>query len=144
MRSSVLPSVLVLVLLAGCGPRPEERENQVTNPTSGSAASGTKVPATRPAATAKVWFLPAALEDCSPATKQVTTIHWDATKSGAKTVDVKVISDSQVETTFATSGLVGSKVSGPWMKPGSTIIVRDHMTGVELGRASVAATSCTN
>lgn len=139
---SVLPALLAVSLLVGCGPRGEEPENQAQGaPAPGSVAPAPPAPAA--AATAKVWFVPAAMEDCSPPVGQIATIHWDASKSSAKIVDVKAIGADGVEGTFATSGPVGSKVTEAWMLPGSVVVVRDHDTGVELGRAVAQSRTCT-
>jgi len=114
--------IAIVACLAGCGERPQ--------------AVG--VPATP--STTRVWFDPAALEDCAP--PQVGSIHWDASKSSAKTVDVKIVRSDGGENLFATDGPVGSQVTEPWMRPGLLVIVRDHATGAELGRKTVAEKPC--
>ncbi|MEJ7746213.1 MAG: hypothetical protein WKF61_05575 [Luteimonas sp.] len=132
-------TIAIVACLAGCGERPVAVG--VSPPVSAPVAEIGAIP-DLPAtpSTATVWFDPAALEDCAP--PQVGTIHWDASKSSAETIDVKIVRGDGGENLFATNGPVGSQVTQPWMRPGLLVIVRDHATGAELGRKTVAAKPC--
>lgn len=130
---------LASLVLVACNQRPEEHEN---------AAKGSKpvVATSAPKATvpsrAQVTLDPAGLPACTPSAPAVVTIGWQVTDASVKTVDVKVLAEEGREDLFATGGGKGSKETGRWMRPGSTIVVRDQATGVELGRASVESLPC--
>lgn len=131
--------IAMAACLAGCGERPQAvgvPQVPFPDPVEASAISG--LPKTPPTATIR--FDPAALEDCRP--PQVGTIHWDASKSSADTIDVKIVKGDGSENLFATNGTVGSQVTQAWMRPGLLVIVRDHSTGAELGRKIVDSKPC--
>lgn len=132
-------AIAIVASLAGCGERPVAVG--VSPPVSAPAAEidpRPDLPATPPTATVR--FDPAVLEDCAP--PRIGTIHWDASKSSAETVDVKIVRGDGGENLFATYGPVGSQVTEPWLRAGLLVIVRDHATGAELGRNTVAAKPC--
>jgi len=130
----------MVIGLSGCGERPQpvnRPPQQVLAPEPPKIVSFPDAPATAPTAT--VWVDPV-LEDCG--SPQIATIHWDASKSSASTVDVKIFRDDGGENLFATSDPVGSEVTQAWMRPGLLVLVRDHETGAELGRKIVEAKPC--
>jgi len=143
-------TIAIVACLSGCGERPEAvgvspplaapvAEVGATPGLPATPAAGTTTAATA-TATATVWFVPAALEDCAP--PQVGTIHWNASKSSAESVDVKIVREDGGENLFASNGPVGSQVTEPWLRAGLLVIVRDQATGVELGRNTVAGKPC--
>ena len=133
-------SIAMVACLAGCGERPQAVgiPPPVSSSEPAKAATISDLPGTAPTATIR--FDPAALEECAP--PQVGTIHWDASKSTAETVDVKIVTGDGSESLFATDGPVGSQITQPWMRAGLVVIVRDHGTGAELGRKILDATPC--
>lgn len=142
----ILFFILILPLLPSCGQRPQEVENIAsTNPADFAAvAAPSHVTAAAVASNARMWFEPAALENCTPPVGSKTAIKWDASASDAKKVDVKLLGLDGIETLFATGEPVGSKESGNWMLPNSVVVLRDHETGAELGRSAVASKPCSH
>ena len=145
-------TIAVVASLSGCGERPEAvgvappvaapiaevgaTADLPATPVAGIAATAAATATT----TATVSFDPAAMEDCAP--PQVGTIHWDASKSSAESVDVKIVREDGGENLFASNGPVGSQVTEPWLRAGLLVIVRDQATGAELGRNTVAGKPC--
>ena len=142
MKPTLFLPILMFVALTGCGERPAMPDNASTASAAPAASGPTPLPPPPGPATARVWFVPDALEDCTPPLDQVVTIHWDASKSSARSVDIKISGGDGTEGLFASGALTSSKPSGPWMRPGSLVLVRDHDTSVELGRAVAAAKPC--
>lgn len=133
---------LAALVLAACNQRPEEHENAANGSTANPAAAISAPKATTPAR-AQVTLDPSGLPACTPPAAAVVTIGWQVTDPAVTTVDVKVLAGDGREDLFANGGAQGSKETGPWMLPGSTAVVRDQATGVELGRASVESLPCT-
>lgn len=140
----ILFSILILLLVSGCDQRPQEAENLPSTDRSDFTQENTPLHTASKTAAAKVWFEPATLENCTPPVSAVAMINWDATATGAKDVDIKLLGRDGLETLFATSKPIGSKESGHWMLPGSTIVLRDHDTGAELGRGIVGSEPCSH
>jgi len=137
MKRSAMSLVLLLSLTA-CQ-RADEPEN--------ASSTGTVNPALPPSAAkrtvaAKVTLDPSTFENCSPSKFATAKVSWDASASGAGIVDVKTAAADGAETLFATSAAIGSKVTGPWIGPGSIIVVRHHDTGAELGRVVAGSKPC--
>lgn len=119
----------------GPGVAPAPAAAQATAPTTASVeAKSTGV--------AKVTLEPSTFESCTPNKFISAKVGWDASASGVGIVDVKTVAADGSETLFATSGAVGSKETGPWIGPGSVIVVRNHDTGAELGRVTAGAKPC--
>ncbi len=134
-------SIAIVACLVGCGERPQPVGlPPPASPAPAQAGTAPDLPAT--ASTATLRFDPAVLETCAP--PQVGTIHWDASKSKADIVDVKIVADDGSESLFATDGPVGSQTTKAWLRAGLLVIVRDHDTGAELGHSSVEAKPCSS
>jgi len=133
-------AVVIVASLVGCGERPVAVGVVAPVPAPvADVGAIADVPATP--SPAKVWFDPAEMEDC--ALPRVGTIHWDASKSGAEQIDVKIVTVDGSENLFATDGPVGSQITQPWLRAGLLVILRDHASGAELGRKTMAARPCT-
>jgi hypothetical protein len=143
VRRSLLPTMLLL-LLAACIQRPDEAENAFDGDPADWPAepSPVRTPPTSSERSARVWFEPATLENCTPPVSAVTTINWDASASGVGEVDVRLVGSDGIETLFATGKPVGSEQSGDWMFPNSIVVLRDNATGVELARGIVGSRPC--
>jgi len=132
--------LLLSLTLAACN---SEQKPAVTD--AKPEAASAPVAATPPApALATLSFEPSAFENCSPLKGETAMIRWDASKSGAVTVDIVTIGSDGVVGKFATGGAVGEKESGPWMSPGIVIAVRDSATGKELVRTLGESKPCNN
>lgn len=133
---------LASLVLVACNQRAEEHENAAKGSTSNPAVATSAPKATAPSR-AEVTLDPAGLPACAPPAPAVVMIGWQVTDPTVTTVDVKVLAGEGREDLFANGAGKGSKETGQWMLPGSTIVVRDQATGVELGRASVESLPCT-
>ena len=119
-----VPLFLAICLIAGC--------NQPTEPAAEPSSVAT--------ASGAIRFEPATLPcTASPGSKVLVT--WD-TSPAKGIVDVSTVGPNGRETLFATGGPRGSKETGPWMRPGSTFVVRNHASGAELGRAAISSAAC--
>ena len=133
--------LLLCLTLAACN---SEQKPVSTDPKPAPAADA-PVAATPPVpALATLSFEPSAFENCSPLKGETAMIRWDASKSGAVTVDIVTIGSDGVVGKFASGGAVGEKESGPWMTPGIVIAVRDSATGAELVRTLGESKPCNN
>lgn len=140
--NKIVAPLLLLSMLTACSQRADEPENAASTGAPAATAPGANAAPASTANGAKVTFEPAAFESCTPNKFSVAKVSWDASASGAATVDVKTVAADGSETLFATTGAVGSKETGPWIGPGSVIIVRHHDTGAELGRGVAASKPC--
>lgn len=134
----LVPISLILLFAVGCNQRPEEHANS-SAPATPEAVSPS---AATPSAPSMVRFEPSVLPDCSPPSASKVLVIWDVGQAGGELVDIKIVGAGGVEELFATGGRQGSKETGPWMLPGSTLIARDHATGTELGRAAIGSGAC--
>lgn len=143
--------LLLIAFATGCGPREEPENRSEVASGAGVAEDRRSEQETSPTDTATpaaavsratVSFEPSAFEDCTPPKYVTAKITWDATASNVANVDVKTVGSDGTEGLFSTGAPVGSKESGPWMAPGSVIVLRDHETGEELARAVAAARPC--
>jgi hypothetical protein len=134
----LVPISLILLFAVGCNQRPEEHANASVQGTPETVSPST---ATLPA-TSMVRFEPSTLPDCSPPSASKVLVLWDVGQAGGELVDIKIVGANGAEELFATGGRQGSKETGPWMLPGSTLVARDHATGTELGRASIGSGAC--
>ncbi|MCB2080531.1 MAG: hypothetical protein KDE55_22910 [Novosphingobium sp.] len=139
-------AVMILTVISACDQRPDEAENVANKDPGDFAAESAPSHTASNTATvnARIWFEPATLENCTPPVSAITMIKWDASATAAKFVDVKLLGRDGLETLFATSKPIGSKESGRWMFPGSTVVLRDHDSGAELGRGVVEAGPCSH
>ena len=108
----------------------------------------TATPAAQPGATpaadgngSTIWFEPAALSNCAKHEK--VAVHWDASKvPGVTTIEIHPVNGGK-EALFARTRATGKKMTGPWMRAGSTMILRNEADGSEIGRATMAGLPCT-
>jgi hypothetical protein len=99
-----------------------------------SPATGTNHPV--------IWLEPSALNACEKHAR--VTVHWDTTALAiVRTVEASVSSGAD-EKVFARGGPVGNKQTGPWMAPGTRMILRNYADGSLLGCATVASKPCEN
>src|SRR5690606_26107403 len=87
-----------------------------------------------------LWADPAGV--CAQGSKDGVMIFWNVKDSGADKVDVNVVTKEGDERLFGTSGPVGSKASGRWVRPGRVFKIRDSATGKKLGSLTVGDASC--
>lgn len=128
------------VLVAGC------RRTDVPPP--GAATTPTPAPkAVEPAAAlAPVKGLvadPAIVRTCDVNRGVTTTLRWDVSDSGAERVVLYALSPKQeAEKPFGRGGPIGSKQTGPWVRPGMVFTLRDLANGTELASVTIEGEAC--
>lgn len=148
MRNLTKLAVLFLALaLSACGP--SEPASDTAADTSTAAADAAPPATTEPAAapepaapTTGLWFEPAALSACGP-TDNVVKVNWDVSANpDVASVEIVITEPNSPEGMFAATVPKGSKDSGPWMHPGSTMVLRNAADGAELARATMESIPC--
>ncbi len=142
MKRSLL---LILVLLAGCNPDPQDAPKPASSQPANSAFSG--LPGEPVASAAKqlatLTITPDSYSSCPQTTREVAMVEWDASAAGVRAVKVMALGKNGVEGMFAgASKPVGSKQSGPWMGAGVTFVLRDNATNQELARTVAGSKPC--
>lgn len=146
MQLRVASSLLMAALLiAGCDRSAGNR--QVADSPSAPAA---QQPTPLPEAQADLGPVPKGLSAvpdnvrlCDVKRGLTTLVRWDVTDSGAEKVVLSVLNPKKgEEKRFGQGGPVGSKQSGPWVRPGLVFKVRDRSTNAELGSVTISGTSC--
>lgn len=140
MRASLIIGVFATVLAAsGCDRSPAPAAPATTLPASEPVVGAA---ATQPTAAKALWLEPASLSSCAKG--EVVTVHWDPSGfPDVKRVDVTSPAKGGTEATFAKSGPIGgSKQTGPWMKAGVSMILRDQADGHELARVVMGSLPC--
>lgn len=134
------------LLLTACGADNPPPPAAATTPTPAPVAAAPVVAApvaTAPTAAGHLWFEPAGLRICENKTPQMVTVFWDARGlPGKGPVELVAIGGKGKEVSFAVVGRVGKKDTGPWMFPGSTVVMRSKADGSELVRAQVGKIAC--
>lgn len=128
-----------LVLVAGC------RRTDVPPPESATA------PAPAPQVAKPVERLepvkglvadPAVVRTCDVNKGVTTTLRWDVSDSGVERVVLYALSPKQdKEKPFGRGGPVGSKQTGPWVRPGMVFRLRD-LAGKELASVTIEGATC--
>jgi hypothetical protein len=140
-------SALLTLSVAGCNQQEPSSETQApASATSvATAAPATTAPTTAaPAAAATAQFSvdPAQLQLCDK-TMHVGTLTWDATMlPGVHRVEIWLAPRGKEPKLFAKVPAKGTKVTGNWVKAGSTFVLKDVNGGTELSRIEVAGVAC--
>lgn len=132
-RSFLLPSLLVLTV-AACGPAPSDQ----TAPVADTAATASPTtPQVEVAPTTMIHAEPASLSECRAS---VVTIKWDVRKEkpGLSTVKIYTANGKL----FTHTGASGSQETGPWVKPGSTFVLKSGVDDTELERLTIGGPVC--
>ena len=128
------------VLVAGC------RRTDVPSPAAGDAAPAPATVAEAPVGLEPVKGLvatPDVVRTCDVNKGLTTTLRWDVSDSGAERVVLYALSPKQEkEKAFGRGGPVGSKQTGPWVRPGMIFRLRDLATGAELASVTIEGTTC--
>ncbi len=84
---------------------------------------------------------PLALADCNGS---VVTVRWNLRQEHPDLLASEVLTlDAQGALTMFAAGAQGGEArTGPWATPGSTFVVRDRATGMELDRVVVGGPDC--
>jgi hypothetical protein len=70
-------------------------------------------------------------------------LQWDVTSTGAKNVVLTVQSPkSASEKRFGRGGPVGSKQTGPWLRPGLVFRVRNQDGNAQLASVTIQGVPC--
>lgn len=71
-----------------------------------------------------------------------TTLVWNVKASGAQRVILYVVDPNGTERNFGQGQSVDERETGPWMRPGLTLRVRNYDTKDELGTVVIGEKSC--
>ncbi len=141
MKRSLL---LMLVLLAGCNPDPQDAPKPASSQPAYSTSSG--LPGEPVVSDAKqlatITITPDSYSSCPRTKGEVAMVEWDASSAGVRAVRVVTLGTNGVEGMFANGKPVGSKQTGPWMGAGVTLVLRDRATDRELARAVGGSKPC--
>lgn len=135
--------VACMALLSACNrPSPQDGQADTAAVEAPAAAPAPAASEPAPTPTTGLWFVPAALSACGAGT-DVATVNWDVTSMpDVASVQIVVIENEGPEGMFAATGPKGSKDTGPWMRAGSTMALRNASDGKELARASMGSIPC--
>lgn len=132
MKITLFTALPLALLLSACGPAPSDQAAPAVASAPPTAAPQIEVPATT-----LIHAQPAALSDCNAAT---VTVRWDVRKDRPGVSTVKIYTGSGK--LFAHSGASGSLDTGPWVKPGSTFILKSGKDDSELERLIIGGPVC--
>jgi len=85
--------------------------------------------------------VPATVKRCEVAHGARTTLFWDVATKGVKQVVIYVVDKNGVDQHFGKGPAKGSKVTGPWLKPGLQFKLKDAQ-GKELGIVTIDGVDC--
>jgi hypothetical protein len=145
MRILTTCALLALGLqLAACEPQaPTAPEAAVASAPATPEPAVAAAPATAPTTIVAPMIAidPAALRTCDP--PSVVRVLWETSAAPeVATVDIFAVNADGSEALFATQGTPGETQTGAWGQPGLTLVLRDHASARELGRATVGAIAC--
>lgn len=136
MSSKVAFAFLLVALLAGCdrGTTPSAAQ-PVASRSDGVAPASTPL--------AGISASPDSVKLCEVRKGVPTTVRWDVSASGASKVILTVQNPKTgTEKRFGHGGAVGTKQTGPWLRPGLTFKVRDQANNAELGSVTIKGIAC--
>lgn len=142
MKSLYLPLALVCLTLSACNPE----QQPAASPAATTASAGSAVPTaafpTEPSGDVPAVVVPGAMAACDPAA--VVDVKWsfDHLPTPPKLVDVLVGSGDADLKLFVTGPTRSEAQTGPWVRPGSLFVLRNHDSGEELSRVTVQGPKC--
>ena len=142
-RNALVVLIACMALAGGCrrtdAPSAAQGPDAATTP---SPASATAQAA--PAAPVRGLVAdPAVVRTCDVRKGVRTTLRWDVSDSGAEKVVLYALSPKQTEEKpFGRGGPIGSKQSGPWLRPGMVFRLRDQASGKELASVTIEGQAC--
>lgn len=141
MKSFPLFLALACLALSACNP---EQPSPAAPTAAAADASATPAPAlpTEPSGDVPAVVVPGAMAACDPAA--VATVKWsfDHLPSPPKLVDVLVGTGDADLKLFVTGPTRSDAQTGPWVRPGSVFVLRNHDGGQELSRVTVQGPKC--
>lgn len=79
---------------------------------------------------------------CAKEPRPKTTLSWNVADSGARKVVLYLVEKDGKERNFGQGGAIGSRKTGPWLKPGLGFKIREAGTKKELGSIVIADKHC--
>jgi len=142
MRRILFLGAVLLPLLSACGPGSGSSDQAKSVATAPNATPAAPAAVTPPPAKPRgpIWFEPSALSTCGKSVK--VTVSWSVRAPEVKQVNIMAVKKDGTETLFGSAGRYGSKETGPWMRGGSEMVLRNKTDGAELGRAKVDSLPC--
>jgi hypothetical protein len=137
MQLKVVSSLLIAaLLLVGCDRGISDRPAPMPAKTESAPADSGPPPKGLSAA-------PDSVRNCDVKAGVATLLRWDVTDSGAQRVVLTVQNPKRgEEKRFGRGGPVGSKQTGPWLRPGLIFRLRDQATNAELGSVIINGVPC--
>lgn len=146
MKSLYLPLALACLALSACNPEQQPAAASAASAASATPAGAPAAPAavlpTEPSGDVPAVVVPGAMAACDPA--EVATVKWsfDHLPSPPQLVDVLVGTGDADLKLFVTGPTRSDAKTGPWVRPGSVFVLRDHDGGQELSRVTVQGPKC--
>ena len=140
-RNALVILIACLAFTSGCrrtdAPSATQGANGATTPTPSAVATAPAVPVRGLLAD------PAVVRTCDVRKGVRTSLRWDVSESGAEKVVLYALSPKQAqERPFGRGGPIGSKQSGPWLRPGMVFRLRDQADGRELASVTITGVPC--
>ena len=144
MKVFTLILALFAVSLAACNREPESvpaSPSTLATPAATAAPTdATPLQTDQEVEQQLVSVTPSSMVDCNGIE---ATVHWDVRTSYPDIAEVELwVGPDSSPTLFAAGGAYGENKTGPWVRPGEIIRLRNKSTGEELGRATVTGPSC--
>ena len=87
--------------------------------------------------------VPDSIRTCDVRQGMTALLRWDVTDMDASRVVLSVMNPKLgVEKPFGRGGPLGSKQTGPWLRPGLVFKLSDEATGVELDSVTISGIPC--
>lgn len=143
MNQRILGLLMSSVVLTACNYDPmQPQTQQPAQPQQPRAAAPAADPV--PAERRGAWALPQAVRTCDVAQGVSGSINWNYSDTpGIVKVLINIPDDRGAgEVRFAEGTAIGSKTTGPWLRPGLKFIVRNAADNGELDTVELATAPC--
>ena len=133
-----------LALLSGCNPEaPQNQAQTASTPASEAVAEQEPALPTEPSPDAPGVVVPGKLTTCDPASQATVKWSFDHVQPSLKLIDVYVgDKDGANMKLFVTGPTRSEVVTGPWTRPGSVFVFKNHEDSSELYRVVVKGPGC--
>ena len=139
MHGKMIAAFIVSVgLLAGC-----QRSDNTTSPPAATTASSEQPPAAPKIPAKGLSADPGVVRVCDVKKGISAQLGWDVSDSGAEKVVLYVTNPrTKEEKRYGHGGPIGTKRTGPWLRPGMIFTVRDQATGKDLASTTIEGALC--
>lgn len=137
LKISASAALLAAACLTGCSQSPQPAASTTASPAASSTSGSTTAQSANTAC--EFCTIPATVKHC--AAPSVVTVYWDYSSKTKGRVVVYVVDQAGGERGFGRGAAKGSKLTGPWVKPGLHFRAKDAQ-GVSLGDVTVGDAGC--